>query len=140
MVTAETLTIAEEPRTNAIRVAFIARDVATVGGGTLLATLFNVVLIFVIPRLVKMEDYGYWRLFMLYSGYAGFLHLGLADGALLRWAGHPLEEFCPELRTSLKFLLLQHTAIILPISLTIFSTGFSGVGVFPSGFGTPIPT
>lgn len=119
MATAETLSIAEESPANGIRMAFIARDVATVGGGTLLATLFNVLLIFVIPRLVRMEDYGYWRLFVLYSGYAGFLHLGLADGALLRWAGRPLEEFCPELRTSLKSLLLQHAAIIVPTALTL---------------------
>lgn len=97
----------------------VARDIATLGGGTLLAAAFNFLLIFLIPRLVSVENYGYWRLFALYAGYAGFLHLGLADGVLLKWAGKPLEEFECEFRPSLKFLVWQHIAVIVPIGLAI---------------------
>src|SRR5215469_10699160 len=68
----------------------LARDVATMGGGTALAALFNTLLIFLIPRLMSVEDFGYWRLFLLYAGYAGLLHVGFLDGQLLRWAGQPL--------------------------------------------------
>jgi len=92
----------------------VARDIATVGSGTALAAVFNVLLVFLIPRLVSVEDFGYWRLFLLYAGFAGFLHMGFADGALLRWAGKPLEEFHHEVAPSLKFLLWQHLAVIVP--------------------------
>jgi len=92
----------------------VARDIATVGSGTALAAVFNVLLVFLIPRLVSVEDFGYWRLFLLYAGYAGFVHMGFADGALLRWAGRPLEEFHHEVAPSLKFLLWQHLAVIVP--------------------------
>jgi hypothetical protein len=33
-----------------------------------------------------------------------------ADGALLRWGGRPLEEFCDEMGPSMKFLFWQEQA------------------------------
>jgi len=119
MAIADTVVVAGEVPTTGSRLQLIAQDVATVGAGTLFSTLFNVLLIFVIPRLIKVEDFGYWRLFMLYSGYAGFVHLGLADGALLRWAGRPMDEFRPEMVKALRFLICQHAVIILPIALSL---------------------
>jgi len=92
----------------------LARDVVTMGSGTVLAALFNTALVFLVPRLVSVEDFGYWRLFLLYTGYAGFLHLGLTDGALLRWAGKPLREFHHEISPSLTFLFWQILALIVP--------------------------
>ena len=89
------------------RFAVLARDVVTMGAGTALAALFNILLVFLIPRLVSVEDFGYWRLFMLYGGYAGLLQVGFLDGALLRWAGRPLADFHGEIRPSLNFLVLQ---------------------------------
>src|SRR6202043_804367 len=101
------------------RLGGVARDVATLGTGTLLAALFNVLLAFVIPRLVSVEDFGYWRLFLLYAGYTGLLHLGLADGTLLRWAGRPLGEFRHEIGPSLKFLFWQHLAFAVPAGVIV---------------------
>src|SRR5271155_2443713 len=46
----------------------------------------NGVLTFLLPRWLSMETYGYYRLFILYGGFAGMLHFGLLDGALIRWA------------------------------------------------------
>src|SRR6266849_9740843 len=92
----------------------LAQDIATMGGGTALAAIFNVLLVFLIPRLVSVEDFGYWRLFMLYAGYAGLLQLGFLDGALLRWAGQPLAGFHPEVRPSLKFLFWQLLTLLCP--------------------------
>lgn len=93
----------------------IAADIATLGTGTFLAGLFNVALIFVVPKLISVEDFGYWRMFGLYAGYVGFLHLGFADGALLRWAGHPIEDFHLEIGPALKYLFWQHTIVLAPV-------------------------
>jgi len=96
------------------RFSILARDVATMGASTALAAVFNTLLVFLIPRLVSVEDFGYWRLFLLYVSYAGLLHLGFAEGLLLRWAGRPLETFRHEVGPSLKFVLWQHLALIVP--------------------------
>jgi hypothetical protein len=97
----------------------VAQDIATMSGGTALAALFNTLLVFLIPRLVSVEDFGYWRLFLLYASYAGLLHLGFADGALLRWAGRPLADFRHEIGPSMKFLLWQHLAFVLPAGVIV---------------------
>ena len=92
----------------------VARDIAMMGGGTAAAAVFNTMLVFLIPRLLSVKDFGYWRLFILYGGFVGLLHMGLADGALLRWAGRPLEEIRHEVAPSLKFLFWQQLALIVP--------------------------
>jgi|SRR5882724_3596455 len=101
------------------RPSAIAADIATLGAGTLLAGVFNVALVFVVPRLISVEDYGYWRLFGLYAACAGFLHFGFADGALLRWAGKPFEEFHHEISPAVKFLFWQHVVVLIPIGLIV---------------------
>ena len=92
--------------------ARIAKDLVAVSSGTALASVFGTIVIFVIPRLVSVEDFGYWRVFLLYSGYAGLLHFGLIEGALLSWAGKPFGVIRPALRRSLKFIFIQQVALL----------------------------
>jgi O-antigen/teichoic acid export membrane protein len=110
---------AAEARTEGWKPSAIAADIATMGTGTLLAGLLNVALVFVVARLICVEDYGYWRVFMLYAGYVGFFHLGFADGALLRWAGRPLEEIHNEIGPAVKFLFWQHILLLVPTGLML---------------------
>jgi O-antigen/teichoic acid export membrane protein len=104
---------AREPRLG-VDFLSIARDVATLGTGTALAAIFGTLQVFVVPRILSVEDFGYWRLYLLYVGYLGVLHLGFADGALLRWAGRPLDDFRLEIWPALRFLFWQQAAIIVP--------------------------
>jgi O-antigen/teichoic acid export membrane protein len=97
------------------KLSAISADIGTMATGTLLAGLFNVAVVFVVPKLLSVGDYGYWRLFGLYAGYVGFLHFGFADGALLRWAGRPLDEFHHEIRPAVKYLFWQHVIVLVPL-------------------------
>jgi O-antigen/teichoic acid export membrane protein len=115
----ETVGILEVAAERGSRFSALARDVATMSGGTGVAAAFNVLLVFLIPRLVSVEDFGYWRLFLLYASYVGFLHFGFADGALLRWAGRPMEEFHHEVGPSIKFVFWQHLALLSPACLIV---------------------
>ena len=81
---------------------------------SLVSLLCNGVLTFLLPRWLSMESYGYYRLFVLYGSFTGVLHLGLLDGALIRWAGRSRERLQAEMRHSLIFLLLQHGALLAP--------------------------
>lgn len=99
------------------RFAILARDVATMGLGTALTAIFNTLLVFLIPRIVSVENFGYWRLFMLYATYVGLLQLGFLDGVLLRWAGRPLADFHDELKPSVGFLLGLLAILIVPVGV-----------------------
>lgn len=98
-----------------LKASAVVADVATLGSGTLMAAAVNVAVVFVLPKLLTIEAYGYWRLFSLYAAYVGFLHLGFADGALLRWAGRPFEHFRHELRPAVSYLLWQHLLVLVPV-------------------------
>lgn len=63
------------------------RDLARFGTAIFIAASFSAVQVFVIPRKLDLATYGQYRLFLVYAGYLGLLHFGLADGAFLRWAG-----------------------------------------------------
>ena len=44
-------------------------------------------LVLIVPRIVSVEDYGAWQLYLFYASYIGLLHLGWEDGIYLRYAG-----------------------------------------------------
>jgi O-antigen/teichoic acid export membrane protein len=77
-------------------------------------------LAFVLPRFLSVDDYGYFRLFLLYGSFAGILHLGFLDGLLMRWASRPKSRLKNELSASFLFLGLEHAAILIPL---IFAVG-----------------
>jgi O-antigen/teichoic acid export membrane protein len=118
----ETVVAAPVPGLTRSRFSSLAKDMATMSAGTALAAVFNTLLVFLIPRLVSVEDFGYWRLFMLYAGYAGLVQAGFLDGALLRWVGRPIDEFRSEIRASLKFLTLQLLLLLGAAGLLMFWT------------------
>ena len=56
-------------------------SVALVAQGTNLLVSFAVSLL--LPKILGVEEYGYWQLFILYASYVGLFHLGLNDGVYL---------------------------------------------------------
>lgn len=49
--------------------------------------LVSAIVIFVVPKIINFEQYGYWQLFIFYSAYVPFLQFGWTDGIFLRYAG-----------------------------------------------------
>jgi O-antigen/teichoic acid export membrane protein len=90
------------------------RNLLILGCANVLSLVCNGILTFLLPRVLSMESYGEYRLFVLYGGFAGIMHLGLLDGALLRWAARSKSRMRAEMRHNLVFLLLQHGAFLLP--------------------------
>nr|WP_160247972.1 hypothetical protein [Bifidobacterium psychraerophilum] len=42
-----------------------------------------------VPRVLGIDEFGYWQLFMFYSSYVGFFHFGVNDGIYLINGGTP---------------------------------------------------
>lgn len=58
----------------------------------LIALLVSSLVILIIPKLIGVEAYGYWQLYLFYSSYIGFLHFGWSDGIYLRFGGDKYKD------------------------------------------------
>lgn len=57
-----------------------------------ISLLTSLLMSFVLPKLISVEDYGYWQLFMLYAGYVGLFHFGFGDGLYLKLGGQYFDQ------------------------------------------------
>lgn len=53
----------------------------------LLSLLVSTLVILILPKLIGVEEYGYWQLYLFYTSYVGFTHLGWIDGIYLKYGG-----------------------------------------------------
>ncbi|MDN0069458.1 lipopolysaccharide biosynthesis protein [Collinsella ihumii] len=53
----------------------------------MIVLLSSVVKSLVVPKILGVEDYGYWQIYVLYSGFVGVFALGYSDGVYLRFGG-----------------------------------------------------
>jgi len=96
------------------RESSFARHLLIFSFANLVALVCNGFLAFLLPRWLSMEHYGYYRLFVLYGSFSGALHLGLLDGALIRWAASSRQRMPAEMCHGLVFLLFEHLTILTP--------------------------
>ncbi|MDN6626680.1 MAG: hypothetical protein L0K82_05645, partial [Pisciglobus halotolerans] len=47
----------------------------------------SVVLNLFVPKFLGVSEYGFWQLYVFYSSYVGFFHLGWIDGIYLKIGG-----------------------------------------------------
>jgi hypothetical protein len=88
-------------------------DVVRFGAAILLVLALNVVQVFIVPRRLSVEAFGEYRVFLLYIGYLGVLHLGLVDGAFLRWVGRPVSLIRREWPVVLRRLALMQLPVLI---------------------------
>lgn len=60
----------------------------------------SVAMSLLVPKVLGVETYGYWQLFVFYVGYSGFFHLGLNDGVYLVEGGKTRNEIDKKLVNS----------------------------------------
>lgn len=58
----------------------------------LISMTISALVVLVVPRIIGVEDYGFWQLYLFYSSYIGFLHFGWNDGIYLRHGGDEYED------------------------------------------------
>ena len=89
---------------------------------------------FVIPKIMGVTEYGYYKTFTLYSSYIGILHFGFIDGIYLKFAGKEYDELDKlKFRTYTRFLFMMEalaTLVVIAISFFLFSTSYFLVIMF----------
>ena len=53
----------------------------------------GIVVGFIIPKVLSVDGYGYYKTFTLYITYVGFFSLGIIDGIVLEFGGHDYELY-----------------------------------------------
>ncbi|MEK3769942.1 hypothetical protein MKY14_15425 [Paenibacillus sp. FSL R5-0887] len=82
----------------------------------LISLVVSTVVILIVPKLIGIDDYGYWQLYLFYISYVGFLHFGWNDGIYLRYGGKQYSELNEKLFFS-QFYMLFFFQIFVAIIL-----------------------
>ncbi|MBO1265075.1 oligosaccharide flippase family protein [Proteiniclasticum sp. SCR006] len=64
-----------------------ARNLLSVLGANFFVMFVGIIQSFLFPKLMGPNQYGYWSMYLLYIGYAGFFNLGVSDGIYLLFGG-----------------------------------------------------
>ena len=101
-----------------------AKNVAVAFAAQTISLITSVLTSLLIPKLLGVEQFSYWQLFIFYSGYVGFFHFGLSDGIYLRYGGKELNELNKPLIGSQYRLMMLWQAVlcILLLPVAFFST------------------
>lgn len=86
----------------------------------LISLIISTIVILIIPKLIGVEEYGYWQLYIFYASFVGFLHFGWNDGIYLRFGGAEYGELDKKLFFS-QFVMLLVSQILIAIIVFIIS-------------------
>lgn len=70
----------------------IFKDIFRVIVSNIMTILSGVIVGFMLPKLLPIVDYGYYKTYALYISYIGICSLGIMDGVALKYGGKDLEE------------------------------------------------
>lgn len=88
----------------------------------LLSLLISTLVVLIVPKMIGVNEYGYWQLYLFYASYVGFLHFGWSDGIYLREGGKSYKELDKNQIFS-QFYMLTLMQICLAILIMIVSRG-----------------
>lgn len=99
---------------------YIIQNFSYTLSSNIISLLISSLVIFVVPKLIGLEEYGYWQVYLFYSSYVGFLHFGWNDGIYLRYGGEQYRNLDKKLFFS-QFWMLFLTQIILSFVIVLGS-------------------
>lgn len=74
--------------------------------------IVSFVVILIVPKLLGVEEYGYWQLYLFYLSYVGFLHFGWNDGIYLKYGGEKYEDLNKNLFFSQFWMLVIFQVLV----------------------------
>ncbi|WP_309120841.1 hypothetical protein [Paenibacillus sp.] len=84
----------------------------------IISVIVSILIILIIPKLIGVQEYGYFQLYLFYTSYVGFLHLGWNDGIYLRYTGKDYLDLDKGLFFSQFYMLLFMQSFIALIIFT----------------------
>ena len=91
---------------------------------SIISMVISAVVVLIVPRQMSTAGYGYYQLYILYTGYAGFFHFGLIDGIYIRYGGAYYDQLDHKKLFSQNCILWGYQLIIFLI-ICVISFSFS---------------
>lgn len=93
------------------------KDIFKVLSSNLMIVISGIISGFILPKILGVTDYGYYKIFNLYITYVVFFDLGISNGLYLKYGGYylsdlPLKKFREFFSLFLKFQILSAVVII----------------------------
>lgn len=90
--------------------------------------LAGIVVGFIIPKILSMDDYGFYKTFTLYTTYIGLFNLGLADGIVLKYGDKNYDQLNRErFRSFFQWFLIIHYIAAAVLLLSSFFANNSDI-------------
>lgn len=89
----------------------------------LISLIISTLVVLIVPKLIGIEEYGYWQLYIFYTSYVGFLHFGWNDGIYLRFGGEEYNNLDKRLFYS-QFIELLGSQLFIAILIWLGSYFF----------------
>ncbi len=84
----------------------------------LFSFLVSMIMSIVVPKVIDVEQFSYWQLFLFYANYVGLFLFGLNDGIYLRIGGKTYSEINKSLLgTQFKLSVIMQSVVMLLIML-----------------------
>lgn len=101
---------------------FIKDSCWTIGGQGV-SLLTSVIVSFILPKFISVEQFGYWQYFLLWASYVGVMHLGYGDGIYLKlggqyWIQIDRKTWMPQIQNV--FFLQVILAVVIAMASLIF--------------------
>lgn len=103
-----------------IKVKVILNNLSYTVLSNVISLLISILVVLVVPKVIGVEAYGYWQLYMFYATYVGFFQFGWNDGIYLRYGGKEYNELDKSIFFS-QFWMLTISQLALA-SIIIFAT------------------
>ncbi|MDG2982027.1 hypothetical protein [Latilactobacillus curvatus] len=87
----------------------------------LLSLVVSTLVVLIVPKLIGIQDYGYWQLYLFFTTYVGIFHLGWFDGIYLRYGGEYYDRL-DKAKFNSQFIL--STILELTLAMGIISISF----------------
>lgn len=78
----------------------------------LFSMVISVLMVALLPKVMGIEDYGAWQLYLFYLSYVGFFHFGWIDGIYLRYGGSEYDELDKKIFSGQFYALVVLESII----------------------------
>ena len=97
-----------------IKIKKVLKNVSYSFTANIISMIISVISVTFLPRVMSIEDYGVWQLYLFYMSYLGFFHFGWLDGICLRYGGCYFENL-DKIKFTSQFILLFIIEFIISI-------------------------